>query len=110
VLALDVVDGEFGDLVVDGFHALLVERAGVLDGLLADRAELRVVGLGRHLVGGLALEHPARQRHLVQSGEPIGVRIVELLGFLLSVEVIEVAEELVEPVQAARCSLTGAWH
>jgi xanthosine utilization system XapX-like protein len=48
-----------------------------------------------------ALEHPARQRHLVQSGEPISVRIVELLGFLLGVEVIEVAEELVEPVQAA---------
>ena len=50
VLALDVVDGAVGDVVVDGLHPLGGQRAGVLDGLLADRAELLVVGFGRHLV------------------------------------------------------------
>ena len=98
VLALDVVDGGVGDVVVDGLHPLRGQRAGVLDGLLADRAELRVVGFGRHLVGGLALQHAARQRQFVQPRELVLVRVVELLGFLLGVEVIQVAEELVEPV------------
>ena len=45
VLPLDVVDACPGGVVVDGLHPLGVQRAGVLDGLLADRTELRIVGL-----------------------------------------------------------------
>lgn len=41
VLALDVVDSGVRDLIVDGLDALLVQRTGVLDGLLTDRAVLR---------------------------------------------------------------------
>ena len=99
VLTLDVVDRGVGDVVVDRFHPLRVERAGVLDRLLADRAELRVVRFGRHRVERLALEHAARLRQVVQPGIAVLVRVVELLRFLLGVEVVQVAEELVEPVQ-----------
>ncbi len=98
VLALDVVDGRVGDVVVDGLHPLGVQRPGVLDDLLADRAVLRVVGFVGYLVGGLALQHPARQRELVELRELVGVRVVELLGLLFGVEVIQVAVELVEAV------------
>ena len=38
----------------------VVQRTGVLDDLLAHRAELRIVGLLGHLVGRLALQHAAR--------------------------------------------------
>ena len=41
---------------------------------------------------------PRGQRQVVQPGELVLVRVVELLGFLLGVEVIQVAVELVEPV------------
>ena len=98
VLALDVIDRDVDDLVVDGLHPLLVQRPGVFDGLLADRPVLRVIRFGGHLGGGLACEHPARMRQLVEQRELVLVRIVRLLRFFLGVEVIEVAEELVEPV------------
>ena len=98
VLPLDVVDAGAGGVVVDGLHPLGVQRSGVLDGLLADGAELRIVGFLGDFVGGLALQHAARQGEIVQLRELVGVRVVELLGLLLGVEVIEVAVELVEAV------------
>ena len=65
---------------------------------------------------GLALEHAARMRQLVEQRELILVRIVRLLGFFLGVEVIQVAEELVEPVhrrqvlvQVANDSCRSKW-
>jgi hypothetical protein len=98
VLALDVVDRRGGYVVVDGLHPLGVQRAGVLDDLLADRAELRIVGFFGDLVGRLALQHPARQCQFVELRELVLVRVVELLGLLLGVEVVQIAKELVEPV------------
>ena len=98
MLTLDVVDAGPGGLVVDGLHPLGVQRAGVIDDLLSDGSELRIIGFLGHLVGGPALQHPAWQRELVQFGELILVRVVELLGLLLGIEVVKVAEELVEPV------------
>ena len=94
VLPLHVVDGGGGGLVVDRLHPLLGERAGVFDRLLADLAEARVVGRVV-LVGRLALEHAARA--------PLGLerrvlRVVGQLRLFLGVEVVEVAEELVEAV------------
>ena len=44
LLPLHVVDRGGGGLIVDRLHPLLGERAGVLDGLLADLAEARVFG------------------------------------------------------------------
>ena len=87
-----------GGVVVDGLHPLGVQRAGVLDRLLADRTELRIVGLLRYLGRGFALQHTARQCEVVQLRELVGVGVVELFGFLFRVEVIEVAVELIEAV------------
>ena len=98
VLPLDEVDGGIGDVVVDGFHPLLVQRPGVLDGLLADRTVLLVVRLCGFLSERLALQHAARQRKLVEPWELVFVRVIELLRLLFGVEVVEVAEELVEAV------------
>ena len=78
----DEVLGSGHGFIINGFHALLCERAGILDGLAA-------------LAIGLALEHTARTELLPEHGI---LRIVLVLGFLLGIEVIEVAEELVEPV------------
>ena len=94
VLPLHEVDRRGGGLVVDRFHPLLGQRAGVLDGLLADLAEARVDG-GVVLVGGLALQHAARaELGLVRRV----LRIVGQLRLFLGVQVVEVAEELVEAV------------
>ena len=73
---------------------LLRQRAGVLDRLLADAAEARIL---RRIVavGRLALQHAAR----AELGAELGVlRVVGVLRLLLGIEVVEVAEELVEAV------------
>ena len=61
LLPLDEIGGGRHELVVAGLHPLLGQRAGVLDGLLADLAEARI-----HrrivLVGGLAVQHAARAK------------------------------------------------
>ena len=87
-------EGGIGELVVDGFHALDGERAGVLDLLLADFAELRIDG-GVVGVGGPGVHDPARAELLPERGR---LRVVGILRLFLGVEVIEVAEELVETV------------
>ena len=94
LLPLHEVDGGGRGLVVDRLHALLGERAGVLDGLLADLAEARI---DRRIVpvGRLALQDAARAE-LGTIGRVL--RIVRQLRLFLGVEVIEVAEELVEAV------------
>ena len=94
LLPLHEVDGRGRGLVVDRLHALLGERAGVLDGLLADLAEARI---DRRVVtvGRLAPEHAARAE-LGEVGRVL--RIVRQFRLFLGVEVIEVAEELVEAV------------
>ena len=58
-LALDEVDRFRGDLVINCFHPLLVQRAGVLADLFAHLAEARVYCLVV-LVTRLAIEHAAR--------------------------------------------------
>ena len=94
LLPLHVVDGRRRGLVVDRLHALLGQRAGVLDGLLADLAEARIDG-GIVPVGGLAAQNAARAE-FGAIGRVLG--IVRQLGLFLGVEVIEVAEELIEAV------------
>ena len=88
VLPLDEVLGGGDGLVVDRLHPLLGERAGVFDRLAA-------------LAVGLALEHAARAVLLEERlavGQAPCRRVVAVLGLFLGVEVVEVAEELVEAV------------
>src|SRR4029077_5172346 len=93
-LARDVIDCGVGGLVVDRLHALPGQRAGVLNGLLADAAPAgllgRVVG-----IGSLAAQHAARSKRLLELWI---LRIGQPLRLLLGIEVIEVAEELIEAV------------
>ena len=98
VLAPDEIDARAGGLVVDGLHPLLGQRPGVLDALLADWA-VAVVDLAAVLVGGPGVDDAARQQRLAQQRRFLLGGIVRVLGFLLGVEVVQVAEELVEPVR-----------
>ena len=73
------------ELVVDGLHPLLGQRAGVLDALGAVAVRPGV-------------QDAARAEVLAEVREVLVGRVVVELGLLLGVEVVEVAEELVEAV------------
>ena len=92
--AVDEVERGGEKFLVHRLHALLGERAGVLALLLAPLAEARILA---RRVGGLrdAFQHAARA---VLRLEGRILRIVDVLRLLLGIEVIEVAEELVEAV------------
>ena len=89
---VDELEGIVEDLVVDRLHPLGIERAGVLDLLLADlapaRLHRRVVGVGRP-----AVDHVARADRVLQV-----LRIVAVRRVLHRIQVVEVAEELIEAV------------
>ena len=95
MIAVDEVERGRGDLVVDGLHPLGGERTRVLAALLPPLAEARVVG--ERTVSGRrrALEDAARPELRLERGI---LRVVLVLRLLLGVEVVEVTEELVEPV------------
>ncbi len=82
------------ELLVHGLHALARDRTGVLDRLLADPAEARV---NRRIIDirGFAAQRTARAEALLELRV---LRILRVLRLLLGVQVVEVAEELVEPV------------
>ena len=83
-----------GDFLVHRLHALVGQRAGVLALLLADLAEARVDGR-IVLVRRKAVQHAARAELRLEGRV---LRVVHVLRFLLGVEVVEVAEPLIEPV------------
>ena len=96
LLALPLHEVERGgqELLVHRFHPLPGERTGVFDCLLADlakhRIDRRIV-----LVGRFALDDAARPELLPE----IRVfRVVGVFGLFLGVQVIQIAEELVEAV------------
>jgi hypothetical protein len=97
-LLFDVFLSAARDIVVDRFHALLGQRPGIADGLLADptkpRVHRRVVG-----VGGLGIHHAARTEPLTKVRKIPRVRIIRQFRLLLGVEVIQIAVELVEAVR-----------
>ncbi len=97
VLPLHEVAGSRDEIVVAGFHALAGQRTRILDLLLADPAPARLLRRVVH-VGRPAVQHAARSVGRLEFRELLRVRIVAVLGLFLRVEVIEVAEELVEPV------------
>ena len=89
---VDELERVLADLVVDRLHPLWVERPGVLDLLLADlapaRVDVRIVDVVR-----VTVEHVARTDLVLELRRVVGVS-----GILHRVQVIEVAEELVEAV------------
>src|SRR5215472_1791523 len=93
-LALHEVQRRIAELFVHGFHALLWQRAGILNCLFSNFAELRV-NRGVILVSCFATQHSTRPEFL---SERRVFWVVVILRFFLSVEVIEIAEELVEAV------------
>ncbi len=97
VLALDEVAGGVDELVVAGLHPLPGQRARVLDPLLADTSPARVL-LRIVLRRRPAAEHAARAEALTELREAVLVRVVGILRVFLGVQVVEVAEELVEAV------------
>jgi hypothetical protein len=94
-VALDEINGFIGDLVVDRFHPLARQRTRILDLLFADTAEARVFG-GVVLGGGEAVQDAARTEGLVELREFFLGRVVRVFRIFLGVQVIEVAEELIE--------------
>ena len=74
------------ELVVDRLHPLLRERAGIFNPLCA-------VGVGP------GVDHAPRTKSLAEVGEVLRRWVVGVLGLLFGVEVIEVAEELIEAVR-----------
>ena len=82
----------FEDLVVHGLHPFGIERAGVLDPLLADLAPARL--LGRVVsIGRPGMHHVARADLVLELRRVVGMGRV-----FHRIQVIEVAEELVEAV------------
>ncbi len=93
-LAVDEVDSGSEKLLVHRFHTLGVESAGILDDLLADLAvgwiNGRIV-----LIARFCLEHAPWAK---LGAEARVFRIIYVLRLFLGVEVIEIAEELIEAV------------
>src|SRR5205814_7767019 len=83
------------DLLVHRLHPLLRQWAGVLTALLAPLPEAAVVGECARRVRRVAVEHAARAEPLLERGV---LRVVGVLGLLFGIQMVEVAEELVEAV------------
>ena len=92
--AIDEIRRRVEELAVHRLHALLGQRPGVLALLLAPRAEPRILARGVRGRGD-AFQDAARSEGGLE-GRILG--IVDVLRLLLGIEVIEVAEELVEAV------------
>src|SRR5262245_60967912 len=88
------IDCRIAGFVVDGFHALFGKRSGVLDSLLPNLSEARVDGLIL-LIGGHTFEHPAWAEF---SLERRIFGIVGPLGLFFGIQMIKVAEELIQPM------------
>jgi hypothetical protein len=95
--ALDKGLGCSNEFVVTCLHALAVEGAGVHDLLLADFAPARLHGRVVP-VGGPGMDHAARAVVAVIVREILRREVVILLRLFLGVQVIQVAQELVEPM------------
>src|SRR5262249_19562805 len=94
VLTLDEVFCCRHKFVVACLHALAIERAGVFDSLFSDAAPPRLLSVV-FLVRRVTAEHAAGSEPLLESRI---LRVIRVLGIFLGVEVIEVAEKLIEAV------------
>ena len=91
--SVDKLESVIEYLVVDGFHAIGVKRAGVLNSLLADLSPSRI---DRRIVriGGPTMQHIARADLIFELLRIVGVRRI-----LHCVQMIQIAEEFVEAVK-----------
>src|SRR5260370_6772372 len=94
VRLVDEVQRALGDFLVHRFHALPYERAGIFALLLAPLAKPHIYG-GIVLIRRETVEYAARTEHRLDSRI---FRIVAVLRLFLRVQVVKVAEELVEAV------------
>jgi hypothetical protein len=94
VLPVDEAHRGSQELLVHRFHALGAEWTCVLDLLLTDPSKAGVLG-GIVDLGGEGLEHATRPE---LCEERRVLRVVHVLWFIFGVEVVEIAEELVEAV------------
>jgi hypothetical protein len=93
---VDELHGVCQDLVIDGLHPIWIERARVLDPLLADLAPTRLDGR-IVLVGRPAVQHVAWADLVDESRWVVGMRRV-----FHRVEVIEIAEKLFKAVNCGQ--------
>ena len=80
------------------FHPLAGERPGVLDLLFSDTPELGILRRVIH-VGGPGMKHTPRTILRLVCGVLLA-RVVELLGFFLRIQVIEIAEPFIEAMHS----------
>ena len=97
VLALDEILGRRNKFVVARFHALFRERTGVGHSLFSDFTPTRLFGRIVR-IGRPGMHHPARSKSIAEVREILLARVVVHFRLFFGVEVIEVAEELVEAV------------
>ena len=97
VLALDEILGRRNKFVVARFHALFRERTGVGHSLFSDFTPTRLFGRIVR-IGRPGMHHPARSKSFAEVREILLARVVVHFRLFFGVEVIEVAEELVEAV------------
>lgn len=93
----DEVLGGQGEFIVDRFHPLPGQRPGVFYRLPPYAAVPRIRRIVI-VIAGVGVDDTARARPPVELGEVLLRRPVRRLRLFLGVEVVEVAEELVEPV------------
>ena len=101
VALVDEVHCAGQELLVHRLHALFGQRAGVLDGLLAHPAKARILG-GIVLVRREGVQDAARAEPRLEIGILGRLRIVGILRLFLGVQVVEIAEELVEAVDGGQ--------
>ena len=94
-LGLDVSRRPPLDVVIDGFHALLGQRTGVPDLLLS-------------IFQREAVDDASGTEPLLEVREVLRVRIVGQLRFLLGVQVVQVAEDLVMALLVLLVGILGA--
>ena len=93
---VDEFEGEVANLVIHCFHALGIERTGVLNLLFADLAPAR-----HH--GRVIRSSRPRMHHVARANDIQEIlRIVRMRRVFHRVEVIEVAKELVETVDGGQ--------
>src|SRR5215468_8059261 len=93
-LSIHKVECRCEKLFVHRLHSFLWKRAGIFNRLFAYFSKLRIYSCVI-LVGGLALQYAAWTKLLT---EVRILRIVRVVRLLLGIQVIEIAEELIEAV------------
>src|SRR6185503_15815701 len=96
-LFLNPVLGRGNKLIITSFHPLLCERSSILDFLFADTT-IPLIDRGIIGVGGPAMENAARCEFFVEFGEIFFGRPIWEFRFLFGIQVIEIAEEFMKPV------------